>query len=58
MNNSEVILMCCKNEIFWDNGYLYGYYCNISGNECDYSGFQECCTMYEEDELEEDELID
>ena len=46
--------MSCKNERFWDNGYLHGYYCDITGNECDCSGYQEFCTAFEEDEEDEE----
>lgn len=40
--------MCKQNE-YWDNGYLLGYYCSISGNRCDYP----LCPAYEEEEVEE-----
>lgn len=49
--------MRCKNGTFYDNGYLYGYYCDLTGNKCDCSSFQEHCILFEEkdDEEEDDE---
>ena len=47
--------MSCLYCNFWDNGYMYGYYCDFSGNKCDYDECQELCCAYEEDEHECDD---
>ena len=47
--------MSCSYYKFWDNGYIHGYYCDFTGNECDHEGFQSFCCAYEEDECESDD---
>ncbi|MFA5154447.1 MAG: hypothetical protein WC554_18020 [Clostridia bacterium] len=37
----------CLQREYFDNGYLFGYYCSITGNKCDFNGFEECCTAFD-----------
>ena len=34
----------CENATWYDNGYLYGYYCDLTGNKC--KGITASCVQY------------
>ncbi|MFA4871419.1 MAG: hypothetical protein WC623_24685 [Pedobacter sp.] len=33
-----------EHQEWWDNGYLYGYYCSITGNKCNGDGEGKGCS--------------
>ena len=36
----------CIHSVFYDNGYLYGYYCEETGSRCDMQGIEFMCSAF------------